>query len=96
MSTKRRWRGRARWRCWAEAWLQGDRDSDAADAARAAALAADAAAANIDLVAIAHEAVEDEPAQVASLTVDDVTWNELHVDEVLADLAARCEEEHHD
>ena len=40
--------------------------------------------------------LREAAAQVASLTVDDVTWNELHVDEVLADLAARCEEEHHD
>jgi hypothetical protein len=40
--------------------------------------------------------LREAAAQVASLTVDDVTWNELHVDEVLADLAARYEEEHHD
>ena len=64
LAVKRPWKGRARWRRWAEAWLQGDRDSNAAvyyayaDAAFAA-FAADAACA-------AYESLRDRCRRAAA------------------------------
>lgn len=60
------------------------------------AVAGDAIAEALALIVKQARMLREAAAQVASLTVDDVTWNELHVDEVLADLAADYEEAHDD